>query len=167
MENFIRFLQAPVRVGSQGSHPTGAWAEVLDAGYTQLLPTTRAVLSEYYRNQEFFENWLATRFDHPTAPPVPALPWHWPASVPARSGGYRPLPAAFSGRQRPPEAVAGPGILPGWPRRCTPAMAATTACCWPVAPPTMRWPGALCVPPGRACRSSTAAARPTCPTWRR
>ena len=97
VENFIRFLQAPVRVGSQGSHPTGAWAEVLDAGYTQLLPTTRAVLFEYYRNQEFFENWLATRFGRPTAPPVPALPWHWPASVPAETAATGPYLLLFPG----------------------------------------------------------------------
>ncbi|GAA4500258.1 hypothetical protein GCM10023172_20240 [Hymenobacter ginsengisoli] len=57
VENFIRFLRAPVRVGSQGSHPTGEWYAALDAGYTRLLPTTREVLFEYYRNREFFLHW--------------------------------------------------------------------------------------------------------------
>ncbi|AMR26286.1 hypothetical protein A0257_03705 [Hymenobacter psoromatis] len=59
VENFIRFMRAPVRVASQGEHRTGPWFEVLDAGYTRRLPTTRAVLFEYDRNREFFENWRA------------------------------------------------------------------------------------------------------------
>jgi len=59
VENFIRFMQAPVRIGSQGSHPTGPWFAVLDAGYTGLLPSTKQVLFEYYRNREFFEHWQA------------------------------------------------------------------------------------------------------------
>jgi ADP-heptose:LPS heptosyltransferase len=58
-ENFIRFLQAPVRVASQGEHRTGPWFEALDAGYTRVLPSTRAVLFEYDRNREFFEHWLS------------------------------------------------------------------------------------------------------------
>lgn len=68
-ENFIRFLHAPVRVGSQGVHAQGAWFELLDAGYTCLLPTTRAVLFEYDRNREFFENWRQTAL----AAPAPRL----------------------------------------------------------------------------------------------
>ena len=107
VENFIRFLQAPVRVGSQGSHPTGAWAEVLDAGYTQLLPTTRAVLFEYYRNQEFFEHWLAIRPDHAVVPEAPALPWQLPAALPAAAaaetaatGPYLLLFPGASARQK-------------------------------------------------------------------
>ncbi|MEJ7663020.1 MAG: glycosyltransferase family 9 protein [Hymenobacter sp.] len=106
VENFIRFLQAPVRVGSQGSHPTGAWAETLDAGYTQLLPTTRAVLFEYYRNQEFFENWLAIQPGRPVAPETPALPWQLPTSVQAAAtaeasaGPYLLLFPGASARQK-------------------------------------------------------------------
>jgi ADP-heptose:LPS heptosyltransferase len=60
VENFIRFLKAPVRVASQGEHRTGPWFAALDAGYTWLLPTTRAVLFEYDRNREFFEHWLGS-----------------------------------------------------------------------------------------------------------
>jgi len=56
-ENFIRFLRAPVRVASQGGHVHDPWFALLDAGYTRLLPTTRTVLFEYHRNQEFFEHW--------------------------------------------------------------------------------------------------------------
>lgn len=107
VENFIRFLQAPVRVGSQGSHPTGAWAETLDAGYTQLLPTTRMVLFEYYRNQEFFEHWLATQPGRPNAQLMPALPWQLPATVPAiaaaetaATGPYLVLFPGASARQK-------------------------------------------------------------------
>lgn len=57
VENFIRFLHAPVRIASQGSHPTGLWFSVLDKSYTHLLPSTREVVFEYYRNREFFECW--------------------------------------------------------------------------------------------------------------
>ena len=57
VENFIRFLQAPVRVASEGAHQAGPWFDLLNADYTQLLPSTRAVLFEYDRNREFFEHW--------------------------------------------------------------------------------------------------------------
>ena len=81
VENFIRFLQAPVRVASQGSHLTGAWADVLNAGYTQLLISDNNVIFEYYRNKEFFENWLGVL---PSAA-APALsqeqPWFLPPAV--------------------------------------------------------------------------------------
>ncbi len=56
VENFIRFLRAPVRVASQGGQ-TGPWFALLDAGYSRLLSGTRAVLFEYDRNREFFEHW--------------------------------------------------------------------------------------------------------------
>jgi ADP-heptose:LPS heptosyltransferase len=59
-ENFIRFLQSPQRIASQGEHRTGPWFAALDAGYTRLLPSTRAVLFEYDRNREFFAHWLGT-----------------------------------------------------------------------------------------------------------
>ena len=100
VENFIRFLKAPVRVGSQGSHPTGSWAAVLDAGYTRLLPTTRAVLFEYYRNQEFFEYWLAARPSPAVVPKVPALPWQLPAAETAATGPYLLLFPGASARQK-------------------------------------------------------------------
>ena len=61
VENFFRYLAAPVRVGSQGEHRTAPWFQLIDhEGYTHLLPTTREVLFEYDRNGEFFANWLAT-----------------------------------------------------------------------------------------------------------
>ncbi|MGI4822033.1 MAG: glycosyltransferase family 9 protein [Janthinobacterium lividum] len=57
VENFIRFLQAPVRVASEGAHQVSSWFSILNTGYSQVLPSARAILFEYYRNQEFFENW--------------------------------------------------------------------------------------------------------------
>lgn len=44
VENFIRFLRAPVRVASQDEHRTGPWFEALDAGYSRR-PTARCYLS--------------------------------------------------------------------------------------------------------------------------
>jgi ADP-heptose:LPS heptosyltransferase len=64
VENFFRYLTAPVRVGSQGEHRTEAWFQLTDReGYTHLLPTAREVLFEYDRNGEFYRNWLAA-FGH-------------------------------------------------------------------------------------------------------
>ena len=64
VENFFRYLAAPVRVGSQGEHRTEAWFQLTDReGYTHLLPTVREVLFEYDRNGEFYRNWLAA-FGH-------------------------------------------------------------------------------------------------------
>ncbi len=71
-------MQAPVRVASQGEHRTGPWFALLDAGYTRLLPSTRAVLFKYDRNQEFFENWLESAAK--TLPAV-AAPLALPAGV--------------------------------------------------------------------------------------
>jgi len=80
-ENFIRFLQAPVRVASQGVHVQDAWFTMLDAGYTHLLPTTRAVLFEYDRNREFFEQWRQ-QFSAANAPLAPiAAPLVLPLAV--------------------------------------------------------------------------------------
>lgn len=60
VENFFRYLAAPVRVGSQGEHRPEAWFQLVDReGYTHQLPTARKVLFEYDRNGEFFANWLA------------------------------------------------------------------------------------------------------------
>ncbi|MGI4733830.1 MAG: glycosyltransferase family 9 protein [Janthinobacterium lividum] len=73
VENFIRFLRAPVRVASQGEHRTDAWFRLLDQGYTRLLPTVRHTLFEYDRNGEFFENWLAQPPTAPAPMPRPAL----------------------------------------------------------------------------------------------
>ena len=83
-ENFIRFLQAPVRVASQGEHRTGPWFAALDAGYTRLLPTTRAVLFEYDRNREFFEHWLGSATGAGLAG---AAPLGLPATVLAAGAG--------------------------------------------------------------------------------
>ena len=80
VENFIRFLQAPVRVASQGTHVQEPWFALLNASYTQLLPTTRTVLFEYDRNREFFENWQRLVAGHPTNAPEPA-PLRLPASM--------------------------------------------------------------------------------------
>jgi ADP-heptose:LPS heptosyltransferase len=57
VENFIRFLKAPVRLASEGAHQAAPWFALLNASYSQVLPSTRAVLFEYDRNREFFENW--------------------------------------------------------------------------------------------------------------
>jgi len=76
VENFIRFMHAPVRVASEGAHQVSPWFSVLNASYSQLLPSTRAVLFEYYRNQEFFESWqrLATASIVGPTPPSLELP---------------------------------------------------------------------------------------------
>ena len=84
VENFIRFMQAPVRVASQGEHRTGPWFALLDAGYTRLMPSTRTVLFEYDRNQEFFANWLGTTSGLTPAETAPlALPAAVTAAAPA------------------------------------------------------------------------------------
>ncbi len=101
VENFIRFLKAPVRVASQGEHRTGAWFAQLDAGYSRVLPTTRRVLFEYDRNREFFDNWLATT-TRPALPPLaPTMP---PAPTPLQ------LPEAVLAASAV-EAAAGPYIV--------------------------------------------------------
>ncbi|MGI4739825.1 MAG: glycosyltransferase family 9 protein [Janthinobacterium lividum] len=101
VENFIRFMSAPVRVASQGEHRTGAWFEQLDAGYTRVLPTTRAVLFEYDRNREFFDNWLA-------AITRPALPPLAPATLPGPTPLQLPETVLAAGAA---EAAAGPYIV--------------------------------------------------------
>lgn len=83
VENFFRYLAAPVRVGSQGEHRTEFWFQLLDReGYTQLLPTRREVLFEYDRNGEFYTNWLAM-FGSAATPALPAArpPLHIPVSA--------------------------------------------------------------------------------------
>jgi ADP-heptose:LPS heptosyltransferase len=106
VENFIRFLQAPVRVASQGEHRTGPWFELLDAGYTRLLPSTRTVLFEYDRNREFFEHWRATS-TVPTNTVANTAPLCLPASVGAAAtaeaqaaGPYIVLFPGASARQK-------------------------------------------------------------------
>lgn len=77
VENFIRFLQAPIRVVSEGAHQVSPWFSLLNSGYSQILPSTKAVLFEYYRNQEFFENWrqlAAAPAPAEASPPALALP---------------------------------------------------------------------------------------------
>jgi ADP-heptose:LPS heptosyltransferase len=81
VENFFRYLAAPVRVGGQGEHRTEAWFQLIDQeGYTQLLPTTREVLFEYDRNGEFFGNWLAI-FGNTAAATLPRPPLHLPVAA--------------------------------------------------------------------------------------
>ena len=81
VENFFRYLAAPVRVGSQGEHQTDTWFQLIDKeGYTQLLPTTQDVLFEYDRNGEFFANWLAEFGDKAHAS-VARPPLHVPVSA--------------------------------------------------------------------------------------
>jgi len=72
-ENFIRFLHAPIRIASQGIHVHEPWFALLDASYTRLLPTTRAVLFEYDRNREFFEHWRQQAIDSGALTPTRAL----------------------------------------------------------------------------------------------
>ncbi len=81
VENFIRFLHAPVRVGRQVVHTSpDPWFAVLAAGYTHQLPTSRAVLFEYDRNREFFEGWQQLVAAGPALPEA-AAPLALPAAV--------------------------------------------------------------------------------------
>ena len=76
VENCFRFFRAPVRVGSEGEHHRGSSYDALNAAYTRLLPATPAVLFEYLRNQEFFEQWRGLPWPEPLpglAPPVVPL----------------------------------------------------------------------------------------------
>ncbi len=99
VENFIRFLRAPIRVASQGEHRTDAWFGLLDQGYTALLPTAPETLFEYDRNGEFFTNWLATQALRLPAEVHPPL--HLPVS--AVEAARFQLPGA------PPAIVLFPG----------------------------------------------------------
>jgi ADP-heptose:LPS heptosyltransferase len=80
-ENFLRFLRAPVRIANEGAHQPSAWFDLLDAGYSQVLPSTPRVLFEYYRNREFFEHWQQATAPA-AAPPAPVeAPLELPPSV--------------------------------------------------------------------------------------
>ncbi|MGI4759572.1 MAG: glycosyltransferase family 9 protein [Janthinobacterium lividum] len=94
VENFIRFMKAPVRVASQGEHRTGPWFALLDAGYTRLLPSTRAVLFEYDRNREFFENWLGSAAEFL---PTEAAPLALPAAIITAAAPATPTIVLFPG----------------------------------------------------------------------
>ena len=106
VENFIRFMRAPVRVASQGEHRTGSWFEALDAGYSRRLPATRAVLFEYDRNREFFENWQAGAVPAPASPAAAPTPLRLPDAVltadaeAAAGGPYVVLFPGASARQK-------------------------------------------------------------------
>jgi ADP-heptose:LPS heptosyltransferase len=107
VENFIRFMRAPVRVASQGEHRTGPWFEALDAGYSRRLPTTRAVLFEYDRNGEFFENWRASEAAALILSAAPPTPLRLPEAVltagaaeTAAGGPYVVLFPGASARQK-------------------------------------------------------------------
>jgi len=111
VENFIRFLGAPVRIASR-SGQVGPWVELLNTGYTRLLPSTPVVLFEYDRNREFFENWHrgATATDAPlviaSVAGVATAPLHLPAGVreaagtEAAAGPYIVLFPGASARQK-------------------------------------------------------------------
>lgn len=99
VENFIRFLQAPVRVVSQGEHRTGPWFEALNAGYTRLLPSSRAVLFEYDRNGEFFNNWRGRDLQVGEEAPL-ALPASVHAAAYHTDGSYLVLFPGASARQK-------------------------------------------------------------------
>ena len=101
VENFIRFLGAPVRVASQ-SGQQGPWVELINACYTRLLPSTPAVLFEYDRNREFFENWQRGAIE--TDAPLALVPGGTAAAVPLR------LPTAVH-EAAVAEAAAGPYIV--------------------------------------------------------
>ncbi|MGI4832270.1 MAG: glycosyltransferase family 9 protein [Janthinobacterium lividum] len=66
LENFIRFLRAPVRIASTDASLNGLWFETLNAGYTHLLPRDPKTRFEYVRNGEFFAGWR--RVMSPTQP---------------------------------------------------------------------------------------------------
>ena len=82
VENFFRYLAAPVRVGSQGEHSTETWFQLIDQeGYTHLLPTMREVRFEYDRNEEFYTSWLAAFGNAGSPAPTPRPPLHIPISA--------------------------------------------------------------------------------------
>ncbi|WP_151087481.1 glycosyltransferase family 9 protein [Hymenobacter baengnokdamensis] len=81
VETFVQFLKAPVCIASEGSLRPGPEYQLLDAGFTLLLPSTPAVLFEYDRNREFFENWrratgLATELPQPAPLQLPTSVQH-------------------------------------------------------------------------------------------
>jgi ADP-heptose:LPS heptosyltransferase len=101
VENFFRYLAAPVRVGSQGEHRANFWFQLIDReGYTHLLPTAQEVLFEYDRNGEFYENWLVA-FGAETSAPAPRPPLHLPVAeadaARFRAPDGRPAIVLFSG----------------------------------------------------------------------
>ena len=106
VENFIRFLRAPVRVGRQAEPAIAAdpWFAQLAAGYTHLLPTSPAVLFEYNRNREFFEGWrrLFSAASSADAPAPLALPAsvHEAGATLATAGPYIVLFPGASARQK-------------------------------------------------------------------
>jgi ADP-heptose:LPS heptosyltransferase len=90
VENFFRYLAAPVRVGSQGEHRSEQWFQLIDQeGYTRLLPTVRTVLFEYDRNGEFFTNWLAA-FGTSANTPVVRPQLHIPVSEAEKARFWAP-----------------------------------------------------------------------------
>ena len=101
VENFIRFLRSPVRVASQGEHRADAWSQVLDAGYTRLLPTARQTLFEYDRNREFFQNWQIGLAVNDAKATVEPAPLHLPAAVLMAAGTLKAT--------EPPYVVLFPG----------------------------------------------------------
>ena len=115
VENFIRFLQAPIRVASEGAHQVSDWLSLLNASYSHLLPSTRAVLFEYDRNREFFENWQRLAAGPGAPPATEVAPLALPPSVheaarqlAATTAPYLVLFPGASARQKrwPPAAFA-------------------------------------------------------------
>ena len=82
LENFIRFLRAPVRVASTDASLRGPWFETLNAGYSHLLPRAPETRFEYVRNGEFFAGWCQA-----LAGPLPGLPseFAWAVPVPPQA----------------------------------------------------------------------------------
>lgn len=101
VENLFRYLNAPVRVGSQGEHRPEAWFQLIDQeGYTKLLPTVREVLFEYDRNGEFYRNWLAAFGGEPGMPiarPLLQLPVAKADAARFRAPDGRPAIVLFPG----------------------------------------------------------------------
>ncbi|NML65046.1 glycosyltransferase family 9 protein [Hymenobacter sp. RP-2-7] len=136
LENFIRFLRAPLRIASTDANLSGPWFETLNAGYSHLLPRAPETRFEYVRNGEFFAGWrqllAGPASGGPGAPTWPALlppqatdehlaqamrpyaPLGLPASAmaagaaEAAAGPYLVLFAGASARQKqwPPTAFA-------------------------------------------------------------
>ncbi|RZK51542.1 MAG: hypothetical protein EOO59_14890, partial [Hymenobacter sp.] len=102
VENFLRFLAAPVRVGSQGEHRAEPWFQVIDQeAYSRVLPTTPDVLFEYDRNGEFFGHWRAAFGGVADGPGARQPPLHIPVAAAEaarfRDPANRPVIVLFPG----------------------------------------------------------------------
>ena len=141
---FCSLFAGPGAPGQRGRAPHRPLVRGLDAGYSGLLPATRAVLFEYDRNREFFKGWLAATAALPP-PFILDAPLALPATVAAAGAAEAaagPYVVLFPGPAR--RRSAGPrGISRSWRGGCTSATAAATGWCWPAARPTNPTPNAL------------------------